>query len=428
MKFNKKSLVKVAILSAILGLNGMCFGNVVNGAEVAVEEAVVRNGKCKECGTDNPMFNFTTGDSLCRPCLSIKYRKNMKAAEAGKIAWELSDEFIKKYRLTGADRIIMNQAFRKKDKEQPGVPGYLVAEDGFPQVKCDKCGGNVLFVSKAKRIPLCYDCITENETYREVSVEAPGAVDLMLNEKFIKEYELTEEDRQNINDAMEEMYEKIHAPGFRIAKDGFPEVRVENKNPDEEVCSICYDNSGELLQLPCCGNKMCRGCIVKWASAGGNTCPTCRSSGDRVKRDAANGAVTINRKLAWDAVVKLSKKFESQKNDDEFKKELEKLEGKVIKLTQEKKEEQERISHEKWYMQQKDEATLNGLKDENIQAAVSQLDKYTELEQRYSNEMDTVKSLDVDREDWTNIEKNWDKYVEAYQSANNHHDQLKNML
>jgi len=34
MKFNKKSLVRVAILSAILGLNGMCFDNVVNGAEV----------------------------------------------------------------------------------------------------------------------------------------------------------------------------------------------------------------------------------------------------------------------------------------------------------------------------------------------------------------------------------------------------------
>jgi hypothetical protein len=30
MKFNKKSLSKVAILSAVLGLSGMCFGNVVN--------------------------------------------------------------------------------------------------------------------------------------------------------------------------------------------------------------------------------------------------------------------------------------------------------------------------------------------------------------------------------------------------------------
>jgi hypothetical protein len=38
MKFNKKSLVRVAILSAILGLNGMCFDNMVNAAaEVTTE-------------------------------------------------------------------------------------------------------------------------------------------------------------------------------------------------------------------------------------------------------------------------------------------------------------------------------------------------------------------------------------------------------
>ena len=324
MKFNKKSLVKVAILSAILGLNGMCFDNVVNGAEVAVEEAVVeeavvRNGKCAECGTDNPMFNFTTGESLCRPCL-LKYllRLENDAVKKGRNVWVLKDEFITKYGLTEADRIIMNQALIRKAKMDE-LPGYkIAAENGFPQVKCG-CGANILFVSKVKRIPMCYDCITKNEIYRAKSKEALGAVDLMLNEKFIKEYELTEEDRQNINDAMEEMYEKIHVPGFRIAKDGFPEVRVENKNPDknknpdEVICPVCHDR--KPIKLFCCGNFMCENCILKqnakrhWGDGLINTdCPFCCCSGTLEIEDPATGAkFDLSRKSAWNDMVKLAK-------------------------------------------------------------------------------------------------------------------------
>jgi len=224
MKFNKRSLVKVAILSAILGLNGMCFDNVVNGAEVAVEEAVVRNGKCAECGTDNPMFNFTTGESLCNLCMS-RHRRDMRRDEDGTIVWVLDDKFIKDYKLTEEDRKIMNESFKKQ----------------------------------AARLKAA----------------------------------------------------RLGVPGFRIAEDGFARVRVENKNPEGEVCPICYDR--KPIKLLCCGNFMCENCILKqnakrrWGDGLINTnCPFCRCSGTSEIEDPTTGA-KFTRQTAWDDMVKLAK-------------------------------------------------------------------------------------------------------------------------
>jgi len=77
MKFNKRSLVKVAILSAILGLNGMCFNDVVNGTEVLLEtpeELRIVDPREKEAQVDNDNL---VEDLECVVCFSGNQKKQL---------------------------------------------------------------------------------------------------------------------------------------------------------------------------------------------------------------------------------------------------------------------------------------------------------------------------------------------------------------
>ena len=245
MKFNKKFLAKVAIFSAILGLNGMCFDNMVNCLESGKKKDVI----CAKCGRTAYFRPIRVKKNFfCLECITYASREvRIPNSIFTCTEYVLEPDFVKEYSLKKEDTESINQN---------------IANQGFRVVRFED---QPLDIQEYNRASYDQRRRKKENNSKKVKVENKNPADkrtcsVCSKEKSAEFLCQGKYSTKNIcNDCFHRLNDIICPFCHRSGQTNV----IKNLEPNkEEFCWICFEK--EPIELPCCkGRFLCKDCIFK---------------------------------------------------------------------------------------------------------------------------------------------------------------------